>query len=74
MKSLSLRKRYRKFKKTCFFTKNRITYIDYKDVETLKRFISKSGEILPRFVTGTKTSKQRKLALAIRRARFLALL
>lgn len=61
-------------KKTCFFTENKITYIDYKDVELLKRFISDRGKILPRRVTGTKAGYQKDLAIAIKRARHMALL
>ena len=61
-------------KKVCFFTKNKITYIDYKDVELLKRFVSANGKIIPRRVTGTSAKYQRMLATAIKRARELALL
>ena len=61
-------------KKVCYFTKNNITYIDYKDVELLKRYISQNGKILPRRVTGTSAKYQRMLATAIKRARQIALL
>ena len=61
-------------RKVCYFTKNHIEYIDYKDVELLKRFISANGKIIPRRVTGTSAKYQRELAIAIKRARFLALL
>ena len=61
-------------KKVCYFTKNNITYIDYKDVELLKRFISQNGKIMPRRVTGTSAKYQRMLATAIKRARQMALL
>ena len=61
-------------KKVCYFTKNNITKIDYKDVELLKRFISQNGKILPRRVTGTSAKYQRMLATAIKRARQMALL
>jgi len=61
-------------KKVCFFTKNKITYIDYKDVELLKRFVSANGKIIPRRVTGTSAKYQRMLATAIKRAREMALL
>ena len=61
-------------KKVCYFTKNHIEYIDYKDVELLKRFISANGKIIPRRVTGTRAKYQRMLATAIKRARQLALL
>lgn len=61
-------------KKVCYFTKNNIKYIDYKDVELLKRFISSNGKIMPRRVTGTSAKYQRMLATAIKRARQMALL
>ena len=61
-------------KKVCYFTKNKIKYIDYKDVELLKKFISPNGKITPRRITGTSAKYQRQLAIAIKRARFLALL
>ena len=56
-------------RKVCYFTKNKITYIDYKDVELLKRFVSANGKIIPRRVTGTSAKYQRQLAVAIKRAR-----
>ncbi len=61
-------------KKVCYFTKNNITTIDYKDTELLKRFISSNGKIIPRRVTGTRAKYQRMLAVAIKRARQMALL
>lgn len=61
-------------KKYCRFRKNRIKYIDYKDPEFLKRFVNEQGKILPRRVTGTSLKFQRKVATAIKRARFIALL
>lgn len=61
-------------KKVCYFTKNKITYIDYKDTETLKKFITANGKIIPRRVTGTSAKYQRMLATAIKRAREMALL
>lgn len=61
-------------RKVCFFTANGITHIDYKDVELLKRFVSERGKILPRRVTGTSAKYQRKLTIAIKRARSMALL
>ena len=69
---------FRKFRgprrKVCYFTKNKIDFIDYKDVELLKRFVSANGKIIPRRVTGTKAKHQRPLAIAIKRARQMALL
>lgn len=61
-------------KKVCYFTKNKIETIDYKDVELLRRFISANGKIIPRRVTGTKAKYQRMLATAIKRSRQMALL
>lgn len=61
-------------RKVCYFTKNNITSIDYKDTELLKRFISERGKILPRRVTGTCAKSQRMLAQAIKRSRQMALL
>lgn len=63
-----------KRRKVCFFTKNKITHIDYKDVDLLKRFVSQNGKILPRRMTGTSAKYQRMLAIAIKRARHIALL
>ena len=61
-------------KKVCYFTQNHIEHIDFKDVDLLKRFITERGKILPRRVTGTSAKYQRKLAIAIKRARHMALL
>jgi len=61
-------------KKRCYFTDNKVTYIDYKDIEMLKRFISDRGKILPKRVTGTKSRYQAELSVAIKRARHMALL
>ena len=60
-------------RKVCYFTKNKVAYIDYKDVELLKRFVSSNGKIIPRRVTGTSAKYQRELAVAIKRARHIAL-
>ncbi|MBQ1448344.1 MAG: 30S ribosomal protein S18 [Erysipelotrichaceae bacterium] len=71
---MAFRKQRVGFKKVCYFTKNKITYIDYKDVELLKKFISANGKITPRRVTGTSAKYQRMLTTAIKRARQMALL
>jgi small subunit ribosomal protein S18 len=68
---------YKKFqyrKKVCRFTKDKVESIDYKDVELLKKFISRNGKITPRRFTGTSARYQRMLSLAIKRARAMALL
>ncbi|MFH5881596.1 MAG: 30S ribosomal protein S18 [Candidatus Izemoplasmataceae bacterium] len=67
----TFRKRRRK---VCYFTENNIKYIDYKDAELLRRFISDRGKILPKRVTGTKAGYQKELSVAIKRARHMALL
>ncbi len=60
-------------KKVCKFCTKKLT-IDYKDVDTLRRFTTEMGKILPRRITGTCAKHQRQLARAIKRARILALL
>ena len=65
---------FRKRKKTCYFTDNKVEKIDWTNYELLRRFISDRGKILPRRVTGTKAIYQRELAVAIKRARHMALL
>ena len=61
-------------KKVCYFTKNNVKTIDYKDVELLKKIVSPNGKITPRRVTGTNAKYQRMLATAIKRSRQMALL
>ena len=68
------RNNMRRRKKVWYFTKNNVEFIDYKDVELLKKFISERGKILPRRVTGTSAKYQRMLTTAIKRARHMALL
>ena len=60
--------------KYCRFKKYGIRYIDYKDVEFLKKFINDQGKILPRRLTGTSLKYQRKLSDAVKKARQMALL
>lgn len=64
----------RRRKKADPFAGDKINMIDYKDVALLKKYISERGKILPRRVTGTSAKAQRKLTLAIKRARNIALL
>ena len=64
----------RRRRKVAFIAANHIEYVDYKDVDLLKRFISERGKILPRRVTGTSAKNQRKVANAIKRARIMGLL
>ncbi|MBR4942701.1 MAG: 30S ribosomal protein S18 [Clostridia bacterium] len=61
-------------KKVCEFCKDKLTAIDYKDVNRLKKFVADGGKILPRRMTGTCAAHQRLLATAIKRARITALL
>lgn len=63
-----------KTKKVCRFTQNNVKYIDYKDVKLLQKFISEQGRIIPKRITGTSSKYQRELAIAIKRARHMALL
>jgi small subunit ribosomal protein S18 len=63
-----------KRKKFCRFTAEKVKEIDYKDVDVLKDFITEQGKIIPARITGTKAFYQRQLGVAIKRARFLALL
>ena len=63
-----------KTKKICRFTQNNVKYIDYKDVKLLQKFITEQGKIIPKRITGTSSKYQRELALAIKRARHMALL
>ncbi len=58
---------------TRFDTEN-LDYVDYKDIDLLKRFINEQGKLLPRRVTGVSAKFQRKLTRAVKRARHLALL
>lgn len=66
--------RFFRRKKFCRFTAEGVTHIDYKDLATLKNYVTETGKIVPSRITGTKAKYQRQLALAIKRARFLALL
>lgn len=66
--------RYFRRRKFCRFTAEGVTEIDYKDLDTLKAYITDTGKIVPSRITGTKAKYQRQLATAVKRARFLALL
>ena len=66
--------RFFRRRKFCRFTAEGIKEIDYKDLQTLKNYVTETGKIVPSRITGTKTRYQRQLTTAIKRARFLALL
>jgi small subunit ribosomal protein S18 len=63
-----------KRRKFCRFSAEKIEWIDYKDADLLKDFITENGKIMPARITGTRTGYQRQLSTAIKRARFLALM
>ncbi|MCB1718226.1 MAG: 30S ribosomal protein S18 [Candidatus Competibacteraceae bacterium] len=66
--------RFFRRRKYCRFTAEGVKEIDYKDLNTLKNYVTESGKIVPSRITGTKARYQRQLSTAIKRARFLALL
>ena len=66
--------RFSRRKKFCRFTAEGVKSIDYKDLATLKAYVTETGKIVPSRITGTKSFYQRQLAVAVKRARFLALL
>ena len=66
--------RFSRRKTFCRFTAEGVKSIDYKDLATLKGYVTETGKIVPSRITGTKSFYQRQLAVAIKRARFLALL
>ena len=61
-------------RKFCRFTAENIKEVDYKDIAILKDFVNENGKIIPARITGTKARYQRQLGIAIKRARFLALI
>ncbi len=66
--------RFYRRRKFCRFTAEGVEYIDFKDLETLKQYVSETGKIVPSRITGTRARYQRQLSTAIKQARFLALL
>ncbi len=66
--------RYFRRKRYCKFTAEGVTEIDYKDLATLKAYVTESGKIVPSRISGTKAKYQRQLSTAIKRARYLALI
>lgn len=68
------RRPYFRRKKNCPFSGPEAPEIDYKDIKLLQRFISERGKIVPSRITAVSAAKQRELARAIKRARYLALI
>jgi small subunit ribosomal protein S18 len=66
--------RFFRRRRFCRFTAEGVKEIDYKDLQTLKAYITETGKIVPSRITGTKARYQRQLATAIKRARVIALL
>ena len=66
--------RFYRRRKFCRFTAEKVAYIDYKDIDTLKQYVTENGKIVPSRITGTKARYQRQLALAIKLARCLSLI
>ena len=65
---------FRRRRKVCVFCSEKAKPIDYKDVATIKKYISERGKILPRRLTGNCAEHQRDITLAVKRARHIALL
>ena len=74
MRPAATRRPFFRRKKTCPFSGPNAPAIDYKDVRLLQRFISERGKIVPSRITAVSAKKQRELARAIKRARYLGLL
>ncbi len=72
----SVKKSYKKAprRKVCVFCQEKVTEIDFKDVNRLKKFVTESGKMLPRRISGNCAKHQRELSKAIKRARVAALL
>jgi small subunit ribosomal protein S18 len=68
------RRAFLRRRKVCPFSGENAPKIDYKDVKLLQRYVSERGKIVPSRITAVSAKKQRELAIAIKRARFLALL
>lgn len=66
--------RFFRRRKFCRFTADDVKEIDFKDLYTLRNYITESGKIVPSRITGTRARYQRQLSTAIKRARYLALL
>lgn len=69
-----MQRRFRSRKKVCQFCADKNKKIDYKDTQTLKKYVSDRGKILPRRISGNCSKHQREMTTAIKRARQIALL
>lgn len=65
---------FNRYKKECYFCKNKISQVDHKDISTLKRYLTFNGRIHPRKKTGACAKHQKRLARAIKRSRQLGFL
>jgi small subunit ribosomal protein S18 len=74
MTSVQARRPFYRRRKSCPFTGDKAPKIDYKDVKLLLRYVSERGKMVPSRITAVSAKKQRELARAIKRARFLGLL
>lgn len=74
MSSTQARRPFFRRRKTCPFSGTNAPVIDYKDTRLLQRFVSERGKIVPSRITAVSAKKQRELAKAVKRARFLGLL
>ncbi len=74
IEQLPVRRPFHRRRKTCPFSGDNGLTIDYKDVKLLQRYVSERGKIVPSRITAVTAKKQRQLAKAIKRARFLGLL
>ncbi len=74
IEQLPVRRPFHRRRKTCPFSGDNGLTIDYKDVKHLQRYVSERGKIVPSRITAVTAKKQRELAKAIKRARFLGLL
>ena len=74
IEQMPTRRPFQRRRKTCPFTGENAQTIDYKAVKLLQRYISERGKIVPSRITAVSLKKQRELARAIKRARFLALI
>jgi small subunit ribosomal protein S18 len=69
-----VQRRFRPRKRVCSFCADKSEHIDYKDINTLKKYVTDRGKILPRRISGNCAKHQRELTRAIKRARQIALL